>query len=129
MPSAARREIRLSGSGGQGILLAAALLADAALQAGMQVVQTQSYGPEARGGASKAEVIISEAEIDYPEVRFPDITLCLSQAAFERYAAQNPPGSVLTFDNGLVQPRRWKVSSCSGRRLPSWPASRSDARW
>jgi 2-oxoglutarate ferredoxin oxidoreductase subunit gamma len=104
MPGATKTEIRLSGSGGQGILLAAALLADAALASGRRVVQTQSYGPEARGGASKAEVIISSEEIDYPEVRYPDITLCLSQAAFDKYAARNRPGSYIYFDSGLVRP-------------------------
>lgn len=97
-------ELRLSGSGGQGILLAAALLAAAALQAGKQVVQTQSYGPEARGGASKAEVIISDAEIDYPEVRLAHLTLCLSQPAFDKYARQAGPGSVIYVDSGLVKP-------------------------
>jgi 2-oxoglutarate ferredoxin oxidoreductase subunit gamma len=102
MPGGAKIEIRLSGSGGQGILLAATLLADAALGSGKQVIQTQSYGPEARGGASKAEVIISDEEIDYPEVRSPDITLCLSQAAFDKYASLNPSGSLIVIDCGLV---------------------------
>jgi 2-oxoglutarate ferredoxin oxidoreductase subunit gamma len=97
-------EVRLSGSGGQGILLAAALLADAALQSGKQVVQTQSYGPEARGGASKAEIILSAEEIDYPEVRHPDFTLCLSQPAFDRYSPEAPAGSVIYYDSGLVEP-------------------------
>ena len=97
-------EVRLSGSGGQGILLAAALLADAALQSGEQVVQTQSYGPEARGGASKAEIIMSAAEIDYPEVRRPHVTLCLSQPAFDKYAPEAPAGSAIYYDSGLVVP-------------------------
>jgi 2-oxoglutarate ferredoxin oxidoreductase subunit gamma len=104
MRSGAKTEIRLSGSGGQGILLAATLLADAALESGKQVIQTQSYGPEARGGASKAEVIISDEEIDYPEVRSPDITLCLSQAAFDKYASLNPPGSLIVVDSGVIDP-------------------------
>jgi 2-oxoglutarate ferredoxin oxidoreductase subunit gamma len=99
-----KTEIRLSGSGGQGILLAATLLADAALESGKQVIQTQSYGPEARGGASKAEVIISDEEIDYPEVRSPDVTLCLSQAAFDKYASLNPSGSLIVIDSGLIDP-------------------------
>lgn len=99
-----RLEVRLSGSGGQGIILAATLLADACAQAGKQVVQTQSYGPEARGGASKAEVVIADEEIDYPEVRRPDVTLCLSQAAFDKYAHQAPAASRLYYDSGLVVP-------------------------
>lgn len=105
MPQTSHVEIRLSGSGGQGILLAAALLADAALQSGLYVVQTQTYGPEARGGASKAEVIMSADEIDYPEVRTPDVTLCLSQAAFDKYAARAGAGGVIYVDSGLVHPR------------------------
>jgi 2-oxoglutarate ferredoxin oxidoreductase subunit gamma len=100
---APRTEIRLSGSGGQGIILAATLLADAAMLAGKQVVQTQSYGPEARGGASKAEVIIADDEIDFPEVRRADVTLCLSQAAFDRYDGQARPGGVVVYDEGLVE--------------------------
>ena len=99
-----RLEVRLSGSGGQGILLGAALLADMCLRAGRAVVQTQSYGPEARGGASKAEVVISDLPIDYPEVTKPDITLCLSQPAFDKYAREAPEGSLVCYDSGLVQP-------------------------
>ena len=76
----ARVEIRCSGSGGQGILLAAAIIAEAAAALGRYVVQTQSYGPEARGGASKSEVIVAGEPIDYPEVRQPDVSLVLSQA-------------------------------------------------
>jgi 2-oxoglutarate ferredoxin oxidoreductase subunit gamma len=95
-------EIRLSGSGGQGIILAATLLGDACAQAGRQVVQTQSYGPEARGGASKAEVIVSDREIDFPEVRLPDLTLCLSQAAFDQYAHETRAGGLVVADTGLI---------------------------
>jgi 2-oxoglutarate ferredoxin oxidoreductase subunit gamma len=95
-------ELRFSGSGGQGIILAATLLADACAQAGKRVVQTQSYGPEARGGASKAEVIVSDDEIDFPEVRLPDLTLCLSQPAFDTYAPMTRAGGLVVVDSGLV---------------------------
>jgi 2-oxoglutarate ferredoxin oxidoreductase subunit gamma len=101
-PASAYLEIRLSGSGGQGIILAATLLGDACAQAGRQVVQTQSYGPEARGGASKAEVIVSNREIDFPEVRLPDLTLCLSQPAFDQYAHETRPGGLVVADTGLI---------------------------
>jgi 2-oxoglutarate ferredoxin oxidoreductase subunit gamma len=100
---AARAEIRFSGSGGQGILLAAAIIAEAAAALGRHVVQTQSYGPEARGGASKAEVIVSGEPIDYPEVDHPDVSLVLSQAAYEKYAADTKPGGLLVYDSGLVE--------------------------
>jgi 2-oxoglutarate ferredoxin oxidoreductase subunit gamma len=99
-----RLEVRLSGSGGQGILLAATLLADLCLQSGEAVVQTQSYGPEARGGASKAEVVISDISIDYPEVVRPDVTLCLSQPAFDKYGPDAPTASFVCYDSGLVKP-------------------------
>ena len=97
-----RHEIRCSGSGGQGILLAAAIVAEAAAALGKRVVQTQSYGPEARGGASKAEVIIADEPIDYPEVQRPDVSLVLSQAAYLKYAADTEPGGLLVYDSGLV---------------------------
>jgi 2-oxoglutarate ferredoxin oxidoreductase subunit gamma len=100
---AARVEIRCSGSGGQGILLAAAIIAEAAAALGRYVVQTQSYGPEARGGASKAEVIVSGEPIDYPEVQRPDVNLVLSQAAYAKYAADTRPGGLLVYDSGLVE--------------------------
>jgi 2-oxoglutarate ferredoxin oxidoreductase subunit gamma len=102
--SPSRLEMRFSGSGGQGILLAAAIVAEAATALGKHVVQTQSYGPAARGGASKAEVIIADDEIDYPEVEALDVSLCLSQAAYEKYAADTRPGGLLVYDSGLVEP-------------------------
>lgn len=97
-----RLEVRVSGSGGQGILLAAAVLADAVAAVGREVVQTQSYGPEARGGASQAEVIVSSEPIDYPEVDLADISLCLSQAAFDRYAHLTRGSGLVLYDSGLV---------------------------
>ena len=100
-----RHEVRLSGSGGQGIILAATLLADAAVASGDEVLATQSYGPEARGGASKAEVIIARDEIDFPEVTAPVVTVCLSQEAFDAYAALTIPGGVVVYDERLVEAR------------------------
>lgn len=104
-PRKRRHELRLSGSGGQGILLAATLLAEAATSAGREVVMTQSYGPEARGGASKAEVIVSGEPIDFPEVTVPELTLCLSQEAFDAYAALTQPGGTVIYDDRLVESR------------------------
>jgi 2-oxoglutarate ferredoxin oxidoreductase subunit gamma len=102
--AAAPVEVRFSGSGGQGILLAAAVVAEAATALGKHVVATQSYGPAARGGASKAEVIVSGQPIDSLEVESPAITLCLSQEAFNVYAADTRPGGLLVYDAGLVTP-------------------------
>ena len=118
-------EIRFSGSGGQGILLAAAIIAEGATAQGKQVVSTQSYGPAARGGASKAEVIVSDEEIDYPEVDAPMINLCLSQAAYGKYAADTRPGGLLLYDSGLVEPDA-AVAGCELCGLPFTQASQDE---
>jgi len=81
-----RYEIRLSGSGGQGIIMAAIVLAEAAgVYDEKYVCQSQSYGPEARGGTSKAEVIISNQTIDYPKAIKPDLLLTMNQEACNTY--------------------------------------------
>lgn len=82
-----RLEFCLSGSGGQGIILAGQILAEAALKSGWYVVQTQSYGPEARGGATKAEVILSDAPVDYPMVTAADFLLAMNQESCDLYLA------------------------------------------
>ena len=93
-----RCEVRLAGTGGQGAILAGILLAEAAIWDGKNVVQTQSYGPEARGGASRSEVVISPGEIHYPKVIEADITLCMSQEACDRYGEQTRQGGLLILD-------------------------------
>jgi 2-oxoglutarate ferredoxin oxidoreductase subunit gamma len=96
---AERTEIRLAGEGGQGMILAGIILAEAAtIYGGQNAVQSQSYGPEARGGASKSEVIISSGEIDHPEVIYPDIVVTLSQEAFTKFASTVKPGGLLIVD-------------------------------
>jgi 2-oxoglutarate ferredoxin oxidoreductase subunit gamma len=99
---ARRYEVRLAGTGGQGAILAGILLAEAAIRDGKNVVQTQSYGPEARGGASRSEVVISEGEIHHPKVLQPDITVCMSQEACDRYGSQMRPGGLLILDSDHV---------------------------
>jgi 2-oxoglutarate ferredoxin oxidoreductase subunit gamma len=102
-----RRAIILSGAGGQGLILAGAIVAEAAgVFEGKEVVQTQSYGIQARGGASQSSVIISEERIKYPEVLVPDILLCLSQEAYQRYEPALRDGGVLIIDQDLVTPSR-----------------------
>jgi|UniRef100_A0A7C3Z756 2-oxoglutarate ferredoxin oxidoreductase subunit gamma len=98
-----RLEIRLAGTGGQGIILAGVILAEAAgIHEGKFVAQTQSYGPEARGGASKSEVVISDQEIDYPQAIKPDILLCLNQEACDTYIFDVKSGGTLIVDSSLV---------------------------
>lgn len=96
-------EVLLTGTGGQGVILAAILLAEAAARAGLNVAQSQSYGPEARGGASKAEVIIRECAIYYPKVQNPDIVLVMSKAAYKKYGLGLSENAVLLLDNTCVQ--------------------------
>lgn len=100
---AVRQEIRLAGSGGQGIIMAAIVLAEAAgVHEGKQVSQTQSYGPEARGGTCKAEVVISDAPIDYPKVAKPDFMLAMNQASVNTYFGDLKPTGLLIVDSTLV---------------------------
>jgi 2-oxoglutarate ferredoxin oxidoreductase subunit gamma len=90
-----RTEFRLSGSGGQGLLLAGIVLAEAAILDDKNAVQTQSYGPEARGGSSKAEVVISEADIDYPKATDPDYLLALTADAYKTYGSVQGKGVII----------------------------------
>lgn len=96
-----RQELRLTGSGGQGLILAGIILAEAALYDGLNVVQSQSYGPEARGGSSKAEVIISKDEINYPKVNECDVMLTLTQDACDKYINSLKPGGILIIDKSI----------------------------
>ncbi len=95
-----RYEIRLAGEGGQGLILAGLILAEAAaVYDGKNAVQTQSYGPEARGGASKAEVVISNGVIDYPKVIAADLLLCMSQEACNKYVYGMKRNGILIVDS------------------------------
>ncbi|KPU28129.1 2-oxoglutarate ferredoxin oxidoreductase subunit gamma [Caloranaerobacter sp. TR13] len=94
-------EFRLSGAGGQGLILAGIILAEAALRDNKNAVQTQSYGPEARGGASKSEVIISDNDINYPKVRKSDVLLALTQAACDKYIDNLKDNGILIVDENV----------------------------
>lgn len=110
-----RVEIRLAGEGGQGMILAGIILAEAAaIYDQKNAVQTQSYGPESRGGASKAEVIISNAEIDYPEVILADVLVALSQEACDKYAHNLKKDGLLIVDSEKVG----RVPMTSAIKLP-----------
>ncbi len=98
-------EIRFGGVGGQGIALAGNLLGKAAsLFDGKEAVFTQTHGPEARGGASRADVIISDRAIGYPFVTHPHILAVLFMEAYEKFRPDLRPGGMLIFDAGLVTP-------------------------
>jgi 2-oxoglutarate ferredoxin oxidoreductase subunit gamma len=99
-----RYELRFSGAGGQGLITAGIIMAKAAsIYGGKQAVQSQSYGPEARGGAAKSEVIISEETIDYPKVTSCDALLAMTQKACDKYCADIKPGGLLLIDSDLVK--------------------------
>lgn len=97
-----RKQLRLSGSGGQGVITAAIIFAEAAVAEGKQAVQSQSYGPEARGGASKSEVIIDDEKIFHPHVKSPDYVLAMTQKAADKYFSDLNPDGVLILDDDLV---------------------------
>jgi 2-oxoglutarate ferredoxin oxidoreductase subunit gamma len=98
-----RYEIRFSGSGGQGLILAGVIFAEAAaIYDGKNAVQSQSYGPEARGGASKSEVIISEKSIDFPKATSIDLMLALTQEACVKYYKDIKADGTLLVDEDFV---------------------------
>ncbi len=98
-----RTEIRIAGFGGQGIVLAGAILGEAAIMADMEAVQTQSYGPESRGGAARSEIVISDRAVDYPRVACPDVLVVLSTAAMRKYGEDLGENTKIVVDDDLVQ--------------------------
>jgi len=99
-----RLEIRVAGFGGQGIIRTGIMLAMAACMHGDQnAVQTQSYGPESRGGACKSEVVISDDEIDFPKVVDPDVLIVMSQEAYSTYVDKVKKRGTILLDPDLVQ--------------------------
>ena len=129
--------LRLAGRGGQGIMLAAFLLAQAATYEGLHVVQTQSYGPEARLGAAKSDVILSPHEIAFPEILTPDILLCLSRDAYAAYepqprrrdaAAARPAGRRSSSDSIRVSCSHSPRPRASSKRPLRRPTSSRSAR-
>ena len=117
-----RHEIRFSGFGGQGIILAAVILGRAAaLYDGKYAVQTQVYGPEARGGASMSAVVIDDEPILYPEVSVPDTYVIMSQEGFERYGAGAPKDAVMLIDPDMVEGR----PACTFHEIPATSEARN----
>jgi 2-oxoglutarate ferredoxin oxidoreductase subunit gamma len=98
-----RVEVRFAGFGGQGIIKSGIIVAAAAsIHAGKNSVQTQSYGPESRGGACKSEVVISEQEIDFPKLVQPDVLVVMSQAAYNDYADDIKQGGLVILDPDMI---------------------------
>ncbi|TET50169.1 MAG: 2-oxoacid:ferredoxin oxidoreductase subunit gamma [Dehalococcoidia bacterium] len=103
-----RYELRIAGSGGQGIVLASIILAEAALLDGRCVAQSQNYGPEARGGNSVSEVVISDTEIDYPLAVELDLLVALTQEACDRNLSAIKEGGAVIVDSSLVTKVPWE---------------------
>jgi 2-oxoglutarate ferredoxin oxidoreductase subunit gamma len=104
MESENRQEIRFCGAGGQGIIRAAIVLAEAAgVYDGKYVCQTQSYGPESRGGLCKSDIVISNTEIDYPKASKPYYILTMNQASCDAYFPDLKPSGLLMVDETLVK--------------------------
>jgi 2-oxoglutarate ferredoxin oxidoreductase subunit gamma len=99
-----RYEVRLSGEGGQGLVLAGKILAEAAaIYNDLNATQSQSYGPEARGGASRSEVIISDEDIDYPKAVNIDLLLALTQESFNKYSNDIKENGLVIVDEDAVE--------------------------
>ena len=96
-----------SGSGGQGVITATIILAEAAvLHENLNAVQSQSYGAAARGGATRSDVIISDSIIDYPKVIQPNVLVCLTQEAYNKFYRIIRPGGLLITDTRYVETQK-----------------------
>ena len=114
-----RLRLVFSGSGGQGVITAAIVFAEAAvLHENLTAVQSQSYGPEARGGATRSDVIISDTDIHFPKVVQPNILVCLTQEAYNKFYPIIRPGGLLLTDTRFVETAR-KVDARQ-RELPMY---------
>jgi 2-oxoglutarate ferredoxin oxidoreductase subunit gamma len=114
-----RLEIRFAGFGGQGIIKSGIITAAAAcIYGGKDAVQTQSYGPESRGGACKSEVVISEEGIDFPKVVEPDILVVMSQHAYTDYVDDVKSGGIVILDPDMI-PREKEMKSVKVFRVPA----------
>ena len=108
-----------SGAGGQGIITAAVIFAEAAvLCENLNAVQSQAYGPEARGGATRSDVIISDAVINFPKVIQPNILVCLTQVAYNKYYRILRPGGLMITDSHYVETH--KEVDARKRELPMY---------
>lgn len=119
----AKTEIRVGGLGGQGVILCASIIGKAAaIHGGKQATLIQAFGPEARGSACSAQVIIADELIGYPYVKHPDILVLMSQDAFTQFIPQLKPGGLVLYESELVVPDRGLIPP--GARAVGVPATR-----
>jgi len=115
-----RKEIRIAGFGGQGVVLSGTIIGKAvSIYAKRFATLTQSYGPESRGGSCRAEVVINDVPIEYPYVVTPQVQIALSQEAYTEYGQNAPPSTLVIVDSDLVN-----VNSSQNPNPLSIPASR-----
>ncbi|NLY82180.1 MAG: 2-oxoacid:ferredoxin oxidoreductase subunit gamma [Clostridiales bacterium] len=100
-----KSELRFTGSGGQGVILGTIIMAEAAFLDGKSVVQSQSYGPEARGGLCKAEVLVDDKAVNYTKVTKPTCLMSLTQQSFDKYKDTLADNAVLVVDDSINVPK------------------------
>jgi len=121
-----RYEIRLTGSGGQGVIMASVILAEAAIIQGKNAIQSQAYGPEARGGTSKAETIIGENELWYSKVNRPHFLLALTQEALDKYLGDTADDAIILIDSSLHMPENAELAGKKVYSLPILKTAREE---
>jgi 2-oxoglutarate ferredoxin oxidoreductase subunit gamma len=99
-----KEQLRFTGSGGQGVIMATIIMAEAAFLDGKKVVQSQSYGPEARGGLCKAETIVDEKQINFTKIELPTLLLSLTQESFDKFRKKLAPAAVVIVDEEIEVP-------------------------
>ena len=99
-----KEQLRFTGAGGQGVIMGTIIMAEAAFLDGKKVVQSQSYGPEARGGLCKAETIVDDKQINYSKIELPTLLLSLTQESFDKYRKKLAPGAIVVVDEEIQVP-------------------------
>ncbi len=133
-----RQEVRLAGFGGQGIILAGYIVGKAAaLYDGREAILTQAYGPEARGGACSAELVLDDVPIDYAMLNTPSILVLMSQDAYEQFGKHAGPQTTVIVESDLVEgaPAEWpgipatRLAEELGTRISANTASPRRSFW
>jgi len=116
----AKTEIRVGGLGGQGVILCGSIIGKAAaIYGGKHATLIQAFGPEARGSACSAQVMVSDEVIGYPYVKQPDILVLMSQDAFTQFIPRLKPGGLVLFENELVEPDGHIPAGCRAVGVPA----------
>jgi 2-oxoglutarate ferredoxin oxidoreductase subunit gamma len=100
-----QRQVRISGFGGQGVVLAGTILGHAATKDGKWVAGASSYGAQARGGSARTDIVISDEPIVYPHVIEADVLVTMAQTAYNKYIEELAEGAIIIYDDEMVAPR------------------------